>query len=166
MKKLILFSLFTIGLIAQPSPSEYRTFIQEAEGYRNIPYSCSVGVLTVGIGHAFTKSEHVKPYYFDWEITELFAKDLNKAEKDAKDLFESFEDHPKEIQLILVSLSFNLGKTGLNKFVKFRKAIESFKYDSAAKELIDSKWFKQTGKRGVRYASILNMIHKRQMRTN
>ena len=77
----------------------------------------------------------------------------------AKKVFPSFDKQPKKVQILLVSLTYNLGEGGIQKFKKFRAAIELRDYKRAAKELKDSAWYKQVGKRGPKYVSILENIN-------
>jgi lysozyme len=150
--KFISILLLLPTLCAAQSISDYRGFIEASEGKRNVPYTCSAGVLTVGVGH--TKNVE-KRFYSNEEVNLLFEKDLAIALRDAKSLFPSFDTQPKEVKLILASLSFNLGQNRLSKFVKFRAAIDGKNYAKAAKELRNSLWFKQVGKRSIRYVKIL-----------
>ncbi len=140
------------ALCLAQSATDYRSFIEASEGKRNLPYRCSAGVLTVGIGHTGKVENR---FYSNAEIDLLFNADLRIALQDAKRLFPSFDTQPLRVKLILASLSFNLGANRLAKFVKFRKAIESNDYKLAANELRNSLWFKQVGKRGAKYVKIL-----------
>lgn len=118
-----------------------------------------MGNATIGVGHLLGKNYKGKLHYTNQEINELFASDLQIALKDAKFLFPSFNSQPDEIQLILASLSFNLGLNKLSKFHKFRAAIEARNYKLAAGELKNSKWYGQVKGRGIKYVSILNSIN-------
>jgi lysozyme len=155
MKKILLFSL--LCSLANAAPNYY-AFISKSEGVRLIPYKCSMGFDTVGVGHKFEIGEKIKARYSESEIRELFNQDLRESMAIAKNVFPSFDSQPDEIKLILVSLSFNLGKGGINKFKKFRAAIEAKNYKQAARELKDSRWYSQVGLRGKKYVSILNSI--------
>ena len=154
MKLTSLLFLLPVVCLAQ-SPSEYKEFIAASEGTRNMPYLCSAGVLTVGIGHTGNVANR---FYSDKEIDLLFRKDLAIALSDARYLFPSFDSQPVRVKLVLASLSFNMGQSRLSKFVKFRKAIEERDYQTAAAELRNSLWFRQVGNRGAKYVKILKEI--------
>lgn len=51
---------------------------------------------------------------------------------------------------VLINMAFNLGVSGLLKFRKFLAAMESGDYKTAAGEMMDSLWAKQTGARATR----------------
>lgn len=142
-------------LCAAQSPSDYKEFIAASEGTRNMPYLCSAGALTVGIGHTGNVENR---FYSDKEIDLLFQKDLVVALSDARYLFPSFGSQPNNVRLVLASLSFNMGQNRLAKFIKFRKAIEANDYKTAAAELRNSLWFRQVGNRGTKYVKILKEI--------
>ena len=48
----------------------------------------------------------------------------------------------------MIDLSYNMGKARLNQFTNFLSAMRAQNYNTAGKELRDSKWFTQVGKRG------------------
>lgn len=146
-------------LHSAPNFAQYKKFISSSEGVRNTVYKDTMGNYTVGIGHLLGKNYEGKQFYTNAEINSLFANDLQVALKDAKFLFPSFNEQPDEIQLILTSLSFNLGLNKLSKFHKFRAAINENNYQLAANELVNSRWYSQVGNRGVKYVSILRGIN-------
>lgn len=156
MKKLLFITLLLTASANCFSAPSYKSFISSSEGKRNKVYIDSLGNKTVGIGHLLPSNYNGKEIYTEREINDLFANDLRIALIDAKFLFPSFDEQPDEVKLILVSLSFNLGRNKLSKFVKFRKAIGEKNYKSAAKELKNSLWFSQVGNRGRKYFKILN----------
>ena len=44
-------------------------------------------------------------------------------------------------------MAFNLGLTKLNKFVNFKNSLIKKDYEQASKDMLDSLWSKQVGKR-------------------
>ena len=151
----LLLAFFYFSCDAQ-TYSDYYHFIKSSEGYKLNPYKDSKGNWTVGIGHYIKPGEFIKTKYTHSEIIELFDKDLSIAQKDARKLFRTFDNQPKDVKLVLVSLSFNLGYNRLSKFVRFRAAIDKRDYKTAANELKDSLWYKQIGLRGKKYYNIIN----------
>ena len=135
---------------------EYKAFLLKFEGVRNEPYRDSRGNLTVGIGHLIVEGrEKVKKVYRADEIDQLFREDLARAIEDARRLIPSFDSKSKNVKLILVSLVFNMGRGGASKFKKFLGAINSSEYLLAAKELKNSLWYKQVGRRGLHHFNVL-----------
>lgn len=55
-------------------------------------------------------------------------------------------------QAVLISMAFQMGIHGLLDFVHFLGAVRDGRWHAAAGEMLDSKWAKQTPKRGARQA--------------
>ena len=155
MKTSILFLLLGISLNAAPTFQEFKNHFVAVEGIKFKPYKCSMGFNTVGIGHKFEKWEKIKSNYSNKEIDELFKTDLNEAKIIARKVFPTFDKQPDEIQILLVDTCFNMGESGIKKFVKFRAAIESKNYKLAAQEIKNSKYYHQTGRRAERHYQTL-----------
>ena len=49
--------------------------------------------------------------------------------------------------MVLVDMSFNLGKPKLMKFKKMIEALQRYDFETAADEMIDSAWYHQVGRR-------------------
>jgi len=128
------------------TPFEY---ISGFEGIRFSPYYDSLGNLTVGIGHKLVKGDAIKERYSPDEITQFFKQDLETAVNGAKKIWMNYDKLPHNIQLVLLDLVFNMGIKGVSKFTKMNKAISLLDYQTAAKELRDSLYFKQVGNRAI-----------------
>jgi len=57
---------------------------------------------------------------------------------------------PEDIKRVLANMCFNLGITRLLKFQKFLTAIEKQDWNTAAVEMMDSRWATQVGPRATR----------------
>lgn len=123
------------------------------EGIRNLPYEDTEGYLTIGIGHNLDNVP-LSPRV----IQMICEDDIASAEADLDSLWNHWkQDLSDARQNVIVEMVFNLGWTRFNKFVKFKQAIEDKDYDTAADEMLDSKWAKQVGRRAENLA--------KQMRT-
>lgn len=111
---------------------------QEGTGPRDehgrfLPYTDSVGKLTIGYGHLIEKG-------IPAEIGNmLFQSDLADAISDVRYVCSCYDQLSRPRQLVMVSLAFNLGRAGLGKFVRFLGALHLGHYDEAADHLLDSK---------------------------
>jgi predicted unusual protein kinase regulating ubiquinone biosynthesis (AarF/ABC1/UbiB family) len=54
---------------------------------------------------------------------------------------------PERAQYVLTGMVFQLGVTKVQKFVKFLTALSKNDYNSAANEMCNSAWYKQTPNR-------------------
>ena len=55
-------------------------------------------------------------------------------------------------------MSFNLGLTRLSKFKKLKTALLQRDYNSAAKEMMDSRWYGQVGRRSRELVKTMKSI--------
>lgn len=85
----------------------------------------------------------------------LLANDIEQAEADASRVFFNFEDLSDARKQALVNLAFNLGYGRLSGFRKMIHAVEHEEWDTAARELLDSKYAKQVKGRAVELAEML-----------
>ena len=124
------------------------------EGFRSIPYMDSVGVWTIGYG-----TTHVNGYKVDknWK-----AVDKSIAEKwlfyhlpdsinQAKSFVNNFAKLTHQQQEALVNMAYQLGSRQ-SQFIKARIAIQNNLSDRAYRELLNSKWARQTPSRAKRIA--------------
>lgn len=149
---------------AKPEPFREEKTMRRDEGVRknkeghNVAYKDSEGHQTGGIGHLLTKEE--KKLYPEGEVIpqrvvdKWFMEDMDEANEDITDLLEKHKVHvPDEVFDILHNMTFNLGKKGIDGFHKMWVAIEVGDWETASKEMMDSKWAKQVKNRAVRLSN-------------
>ena len=82
-----------------------------------------------------------------------YEDDFNKHLAEAIHVFgteEAFYNLPENIQHVLVNMCFNLGHPRLSNFKKFIGAMQISDWETAAVEMMDSKWAGQVGNRAIR----------------
>ena len=120
------------------------------EGERLKPYRCSEGYLTIGVGRNLdTKGISVEESRF------LLANDIKDAETDARVFYSDFGYLNLARQTVLIDMAFNLGLGGLLKFKKFQQALERKDFAEASRQMLDSLWARQVGRRAVRLAKMM-----------
>lgn len=124
--------------------------LQRHEGFRQLPYRCSAGKLTIGFGRNLEDRGISRS-----EAEMLLKNDIITAEKDVKTLFPHYETLDDARKLVLLNMAFNLGKTRLAGFKKFRAAVDRQDFVSAACEMLDSDWARQVKTRATELASIM-----------
>jgi lysozyme len=104
----------------------------------------------VGVGHLCVEDfwEDDKEYEEKFLMT-ILEHDLQTAIKGAKDLMSEngCMDMDEVAEEIIIEMIFQLGKTGVSKFRNMWKALSGLDYSTAASEMLDSRWAKQTPNR-------------------
>lgn len=120
---------------------QLREFIKQQEGFKRSLYKDTEGILTGGYGHAFHE-DSVLPDYV-WE--EIFTHDLMVAANGFLMLGLIGLNHCRRV--VVVSMIFQLGLTGVKRFKRFLAALRRHDYETAVVEMYDSKWYRQTPNR-------------------
>lgn len=127
--------------------------VKRHEGKRNEAYIDTTGNWTIGYGHKL-KGNNKGLTWDDNKINQAFNSDLQNAWNNASSLPE-FGNMNLARQNALTDMAFNLGKKGLMNFVKMRAALANGDFETAAKEVLDSKYASQTGNRAKEIAEII-----------
>ena len=124
-----------------------RAQLYRDEGVRLMPYRDSEGLLTIGVGRCL---ERVGISMGESEL--MLDNDISRASA-AVLAHIPWSDKLDEIRReALINLAFNVGIKGLLGFKKMLAALERGDYETASKELLDSKYHKQTLTRAERLA--------------
>ena len=124
--------------------------VKKHEGYRNKVYLDTLNKRTIGVGHLCVEEfwEDDKEYEEKF-LMDILEADLQNAIKGAKDLMSEngCMDMDEVAEEIIIEMIFQLGKTGVSKFRNMWKALSGLDYSTAASEMLDSRWAKQTPNR-------------------
>tara|TARA_R100000458_G_scaffold58201_1_gene65768 strand:- start:518 stop:967 length:450 start_codon:yes stop_codon:yes gene_type:complete len=118
-------------------------------------YEDSLGFKTLGVGHLIQKKDleydlpvgtpviqEVVDLYYEDDFQKHLDETISLVGKDR------FENLPEPIQHVLVNMCFNLGKHRLSKFKFMLHAVEIEDWEEMAKQMENSRWFNQVGRRG------------------
>lgn len=128
-------------------------------------YEDHLGHPTFGVGHLIREEdpEHGMPIGTEVSrerVWDVFQQDLDIAIHECHMLYgDQFMTWPSEVKEILINMMFNLGRTRLGKFRKFRAALEKRDWQLAAKEGRDSLWYRQVTNRAERLMSRLERVY-------
>lgn len=120
------------------------------EGLKLLPYKCTAGKLTLGVGRNIEDRGISKE-----TAMQMLDEDIEICLNELMERLNYFETLPTEVQETLVNLCFNMGISRLMKFQLMLGAMEAGQYELAAKELLDSRYARQVGKRAEELADIL-----------
>ena len=124
--------------------------LKKEEGYRQHPYKCTAGKLTIGYGRNL---DDVGISELDAEY--LLQNDIDKAIQELKYKFNWFDEQSNDVKLCLIDMTFNLGLAGLLKFKNMLFAIGIGNLRIARAELLDSSYARQLPSRSKRNADLL-----------
>lgn len=143
-----------------------RHYVSFNEGRKRHVYLDTEGIPTIGVGFNLRRSgakTHIESLGLDYDdvvegrvdlteeqIDALLDPDLDSAIKDAQSIFSRFDSLNDTRQVILADMVFNLGRAGLAGFRNMVAAVERGAFDTAADEMMDSRWYRQVAKRGQR----------------
>ena len=126
-------------------------------------YNDHLGYPTFGIGHLVRESDPENGSPLGTEVSEdrvneAFDADVEIVLSDCNTLYPDFEDLPEEAQQIIANMMFNLGRPRLSKFVGMKRGVDAKDWDSAADEMVDSRWYRQVGARAERLVNRMREI--------
>lgn len=132
--------------------------LRRDEGVEYSPYTDTVGIETVGVGHNL----RVKPLADGWsypltdlQVDVLLASDLNEVFKSLDKHMPWWRKLSYPRQRVIANMAFNLGVSGLSGFKNTLRFIQTGEYNKAADGMLLSRWAKQVGKRANRLADMM-----------
>ncbi len=146
-----------------PEPSLHQRIaaqLEQFEGYSPEAYMDTLGHLTIGFGHKLS-AEYISHAPVDRDqAREMLSRDILEAESGALRVFPNLFRYPEPAQEALIHMAFQLGTTGLSRFVNLKKALSLNppNYTLAAVECIHSRWCQQTPVRARFCAALFGSI--------
>ena len=134
--------------------SRLRDMLIRHEGCKLNPYYDSLGIQTIGVGRNLSR----KPAISYGEAMMMLDNDLDDAEHDLCNTFPWLVSKDDTVRHdVLVDMVFNLGIYRFKGFKKMIAAYEVDDYEEAARQMLDSKWARQVGKRADELAHMMSM---------
>lgn len=124
-------------------------YIHDEEGYRAKPYRCTSGALTIGIGYNLDAGMP-----FD-EAVLLMRHRIDKIRRALLERLEWFPKLNEARQAALLSMAYQMGLSGLLGFRRTLATMASGDWEKASREMLNSKWARQTPERAQRTAYII-----------
>ena len=132
-----------------------REELERDEGIKYEVYNDHLGYPTFGIGHLITDNDPecgapLGTKVSEDRVQEAFETDVETVLSDCERLYVQFEHLPEEVQLIIANMMFNMGYTRLSKFKGMKRGVDARDWETAADEMVDSKWYEQVTRRADR----------------
>ena len=130
--------------------SELLEAVKLSEGFRDRVYKCTEGYYTIGYGFA------IKDLIMDEDIAEMILRRkldslIDKADKK----FIFLKNLPVVVRDVIYEMCYQMGVTGVSKFKKTLAYLENNEFKMAAKEMLDSRWARQTPNRAKKLSEIV-----------
>ena len=124
--------------------------IKLSEGFRDRVYKDSLGIDTIGYGFA------IKDLVLDEDICEMILRrKLDSLIDRADKKFPFLKDMPVEAKDVLYEMCYQMGVSGVSKFKKTLLYLENKEFRMASKEMLDSRWARQTPNRAKKLSNII-----------
>lgn len=120
---------------------------QNKKNGRHLPYKCPADKLTIGFGRNIEDRG-----ISEAEADILLLNDLNDAAVELRKVITGWTELDDARRLALINMAYNLGVPRLLGFKKMLSALAKHDYNTAADEMLDSKWASQVGKRAQELA--------------
>lgn len=153
-------------VITPVTVSEVMAFIKDHEGYSGIAYDDSRGNETIGYGFnldapgARSLAAGLGIDLSNGRISRSEAKRLFRAKTEealdgARRLFDDFDTRPRDVQLAIADMIYNLGVTGFKKLYGTYRALKDEDYVAAAGRMRRIAWSRQVGGRAEKLADMV-----------
>jgi len=119
------------------------------EGLRLKPYHCTAGKLTIGIGRNIEDIGISED-----EAMVLLENDIERCKNELAQ-FHFYGSIGEAREAALIDMLFNIGLTRFRTFEKMLHALDRYDFETAAKEMKDSRWYHQVGTRSRRLVEMM-----------
>jgi len=129
--------------------------LREDEGERRLPYTDTVGKLTIGVGFNLT-DVGLEPEEIDF----ILRRRVGHLVYYLGQVLPWFSRLDDVRQAVLVNMAYNLGPEpfdhdGFKDWPIFLSQIEQSRYAEAAANMLSTKWARQVGRRAARLAEMM-----------
>ncbi len=130
--------------------------LRRHEGLRLAPYRCPAGFLTVGYGHNLDADPLPgaarKSALTEGEAEALLQRDAAACAAALDAVFPVWRSLSEARQAVLLNMAFNLGVQGLLRFTRTLEAVKRGDFETASREMLDSKWRRDVKGRALELA--------------
>ena len=132
--------------------------LRRDEGVEYVPYTDTVGIPTVGVGHNIQAKALPLSWRYpltDAQVDQLLADDLEAVFKGLDKHMCWWRNLSYARQRVLANMAFNMGVQGLLGFKNTLKAVQDGRWNDAADGMMSSKWASQVKGRAQRLAKMM-----------
>ena len=127
--------------------------VKLSEGFRDRVYKDTLGIDTIGYGFA------IKDLVLDEDISEMILRrKLDSLIDRANKRFKFLKDLPIKAQDVIYEMCYQMEISGVSKFKKTLLYLENHEFKMASKEMLDSRWARQTPNRAKKLSDIIGEL--------
>ena len=128
--------------------------VKLSEGFRDKVYKCTEGYDTICYGFA------IKDLVMHEDIAEMILRRkidslIDRADKK----FPFLKTLPLEAKDVIYEMCYQMGVSGVSKFKKTLLYLENHEFKMASKEMLDSRWARQTPNRANKLSNVIGSIN-------
>lgn len=135
-------------LLTDDEKETLKSQLRYDEGFSGTAYRDTAGILTVGYG----RNLDIRGITRD-EAEFLLENDATRVAAEVEERIPWVYQMDGVRKLVILNMAFNLGIGGLLKFQKMLSAAKAGDYVVAARQMQQSKWYRQVGARAARLVS-------------
>jgi GH24 family phage-related lysozyme (muramidase)/LysM repeat protein len=156
------------------SLEDYVQFTAPFEGFREQVYTDTQGHPTVGYGtnlDAPGARQALDSVGLDYDqvrqgqasitrdqASQIMRAHLRHARQTAQRFDPRFSQRPEQFRRVLTDMAYNMGPSSLNEFEDMRAALQNDDWSSVAREMQDSDWYNQTGRRARHHVDLVRQL--------
>jgi len=132
------------------TPKDFEDMLVRHEGLELKPYRDIVGKLTIGVGRNLDDNGITED-----EARYLLQNDITRHALELGDAFPVVRNLDETRYYVLLNMAFNMGIPRLRDFKKMWAAIDSGDFREASRQMMDSRWAGQVGRRATELAELM-----------
>lgn len=152
--------------VSKELAQRFKRHMIDKEGYENVVYPDPVGRPTVGIGHLVVPEDRLKlgDRISNAQVETFWKQDSAEALRAAEQQMRDAGITDPAFFVALANVNFQLGNWWHKEHKKTWALILRGDYEAAAREVKDSKWFRQTPERVEAFRTALTALPEKQQR--
>lgn len=129
---------------------DLKSAIKDSEGLSLTLYKCKSNYTTIGYGRCIELNGISND-----EAEYLLENDIKIAIEECAEFYKDFWDLPYQVKHVLIDMMFNGGRKMMLSFKRFNACLEDDDFEGMARELKDSRYFNQVGRRAKKNYDLL-----------
>tara|TARA_R110001632_G_scaffold14286_1_gene48322 strand:+ start:152 stop:592 length:441 start_codon:yes stop_codon:yes gene_type:complete len=136
--------------LTESEAEHLRESIKDSEGLSLTIYKCQSDKVSCGYGRNLSDNGISKD-----EAEYMLTNDIDIAIEECIEFYVEFWDLPYQVKHVLIDMMFNGGRKMMASFKRFNRCCAEDDFEGMARELKDSRYYHQVGRRGKKNYDLL-----------